>query len=115
MKWLAQLFQKSQSVSQVDEVKSRAYVAFTAWGPDGVKHRESKLADVFPDVPEATRLLWSAEFKKIDSEIWNIVQRGIREGSQRRFARELQSKFPFMNKQALDWAWSLASYYAIHG
>ncbi len=116
MKWLTQLFQGDQTASQAaDEIKSRAYLAYNESGPDGSKHRDSKLADVFPDAPEATRLAWIAEFKKIDNQIWDVVNRGIAENQHRQFSAQMRNKFPFMNRQALDRAWDLAGYYAMHG
>ena len=117
MKWLTRwLHGNSGDQNQAsDELKSQGYLAYTEWGPDGVRHRDSQLEDVLPQVPLETRRAWIAEFKNVDKEIWNAVRRGITEGKREQFFTEMRSKFPFMNKRALDHAWFLVGYYTMHG
>ena len=116
MKWLARFFERDKLASRnsLDEVKNQAYLAYAKWGPEGVQHRDSQLADVFPNVPAETRRLWIAEFSQVNREIGNVVGR-FGEGDRLRFEAHIRAKFPFLNRQALEHAWSLFSYYSIHG
>lgn len=114
MNWLKRLLDDHREQTNADELKSRAYLAYSEWGPEGVKHRDSQLADVFPDVPIETRRAWIAEFKQVDREIGNVVGR-FGEHDFRKFESLMRIKFPFLNHQAIHRAWTLFTYYSIHG
>ena len=117
MGWLKQLFQGNRvNEDGANEVKSKAYLAYNEWGPDGVKHRNNKLADVMPEVPEQTRTAWVEEFKKLDAEVWDCVGKSkFKESERNKFFDHMRARYPFMNQQALDKAWFLYGYYIIHG
>ena len=101
-----------QSTRQNDDaLKSQAYLAYNDWGPSGVEHRKSELADVCLQVSRETRLAWIEEFKKIDKEIWNGVSKGqFKERERAKFFEHMRGRFPFMNQAALERAWFLYGY-----
>ncbi|CAG0983374.1 hypothetical protein ANRL3_02280 [Anaerolineae bacterium] len=114
MNWLKRLLGDRREQTNDDELKSRAYLAYSVWGPEAVKHRDTQLADVFPDLPVETRRAWIAEFKQVDREISNVVGK-FGEHDYKEFDAHLRAKFPFLNHQAIHRAWSLFTYYSIHG
>lgn len=118
MNWLKRLLGRSEPARTAqtpsDEQKSKAYLAYTEWGPDGVKHRNTKLADVFPDLALETRLAWIAEFNHVEHQVSNVVGK-LGERDFKKFESLMRAKFPFMNDKAIQRAWFLVAYYTIHG
>lgn len=98
-----------------EPLKSRAYLIYTEWGPDRSIPRDERLAALFPDVDEATRAAWMADFDEVEREIWRFAETGgPRLHSLDDFKRRMTAGFPFMNDDALGRAWSLAVYYTVH-
>lgn len=99
----------------MDKLKSKAYLVYSEWGPDRRIPRPERLADVFPDMDEATRLAWMAEFDRVDGAIWDYAETGgVRLHSRDDFIKHMAGTFPFLSDEALGRTWSLAAYYTVH-
>jgi hypothetical protein len=98
-----------------DTTKSEAYLIYSEWGPSSRIPRDERLAEQFPDLDEAMRTAWMAEFDQVEREIWRFAESGgPRLHSLDAFKRRMTTAFPFMNDDALGRAWSLATYYTVH-
>ena len=99
----------------VAEIKSKAYLIYSEWGPPRQIPRDQRLADCFPDISPDTRRTWMKEFDEVEHAIWKAAEAGgPRTGSFQDFARHMKESFPFMNEDALGRAWTLTGYYTWH-
>ena len=98
-----------------DRLKSEAYLVYTEWGPDRRIPRPERLAALFPDIDQATRVAWMADFDQVEREIWRFAESGgPRLHSYEAFKKRMMATYPFMNDQAIGRAWALATYYTVH-
>jgi hypothetical protein len=105
----------SPQQSSLAELKSKAYLVYSEWGPQRLIPRAQRLAECFPEILEDTRQAWTKEFDQVEAAIWTVAEGGgPRTGSFEAFTRRMKGSFPFMNDEALRHAWSLAGYYTYH-
>lgn len=120
-KWLTQRTNRSafqmepQHSPQADQLKSQVYLVYSEWGPDLRIPRPERLASVFPDIDEATRTAWMAEFDDVDEAIYRYAETGaVRLRSREDFLHHMAAEFPFMDDEALGSAWARVVFYTVH-
>ncbi|MEZ4519300.1 MAG: hypothetical protein R3C44_21570 [Chloroflexota bacterium] len=98
-----------------DDTKSKAYLFYAEWGPQRSSPRPQRLAAAFPSVSEQERQNWIADFEAVNKELWQAAEQGgPRTGSFDAFKRHMRRLFPFMNEDALRFAWTVVGYYTAH-
>lgn len=97
----------------IEELKNKAYIVYTEFGPKLKIPRDKRLADKFPQVDKLTIDLWISEFKRIDTEIDEFLSETNGFNAEE-FRKQISAKHPFMNKKSLERAEFLGSYMAWH-
>ena len=96
-----------------EELKNKAYIIYTEFGPKLKIPWDKRLADKFPQVDKWTINLWISEFKEISKEIDKFLFEKNSFNNEE-FRKQISAKHPFMNKKSLDRAGFLGSYMAWH-
>lgn len=106
---------QEMSPTGTDHRMSAAYLIYSEWGPLRAVPRDERLESSFPDMGQAERAAWIAIFDEVDQEVWRFAEKGgPRLWSFRNFEQEMTRRFPFMNNEALQRAWTLCGYYTAH-
>jgi hypothetical protein len=98
-----------------DELKHKAYLINSEWGPAGRIPREQRLADKFHKVLPATRAQWLDDFKAVDKSVEGFVLKGGRKTySKESYAKAILEMHPWLNRRAIERTWFLTCYFAWH-
>lgn len=102
-------------MSEVDEIKSNAFLIYSEFGPDLRIPRPQRLAECFPETPALTIQSWLKEFESIEAYIWKTAELGgHKKMSVQEFNEQTKELFSFMNSDALQEAWNRVNYYVWH-
>lgn len=85
----------------LNDLQSKAYLVYHEFGPKLRIPRDERLFQKFRSVDRTTIKIWLDQFKSIDKEISEFVGLDI-DFDQKALEKHLKSKFPFLNKKALN-------------